>query len=211
MSAAPRTHPLQSTIDSHNSRSSTTSATTPQHTNRCRHLPLNNTPLPPTLPLYTTHQQMQARAFKQACRPVRAAAAASSRALVTPVRAMATAAPSHNPQAVTKKVFFDMEIGGNPAGEYLGCVFLGVFGGVFGWLCACVERLYALYNAYMGVTSGFRCLTAAQVLVDPTLPQELGLPTWLAVTQPASCQHVHATNVSQWLCQWFQLWVFHIC
>jgi len=36
--------------------------------------------------------------------------------MVAPVRAMASQAPSHNPGAVTSKVFFDMEIGGNNAG-----------------------------------------------------------------------------------------------
>lgn len=35
-----------------------------------------------------------------------------------PVRAMATAAPEHNRDKVTKKVFFDMEIGGQPAGVF---------------------------------------------------------------------------------------------
>jgi hypothetical protein len=57
--------------------------------------------------------QMQRKVFTQ-CRPALQRAAASR--LVT-VRAMATAGPSHNPTAITKKVFFDMEIGGNAAGE----------------------------------------------------------------------------------------------
>jgi hypothetical protein len=57
--------------------------------------------------------QMQRKVFTQ-CRPALQRTAASR--LVT-VRSMATAAPSHNPTAITKKVFFDMEIGGNNAGE----------------------------------------------------------------------------------------------
>eukprot|EP00775_Hariotina_reticulata_P009478 gene9478-9642_t len=40
------------------------------------------------------------------------------------VRAMATAAPEHNRDKVTKKVFFDMEIGGQPAGR----IVVGLYG-----------------------------------------------------------------------------------
>lgn len=55
--------------------------------------------------------QMQGKVFTQ-CRPALQRAAANSR-MVT-VRAVASQA--HNPNAVTKKVFMDMEIGGNKAG-----------------------------------------------------------------------------------------------
>lgn len=53
---------------------------------------------------------MQRQVFTQ-CRPALQRAATSR--MVT-VRAMASKA--HNPAAITKKVFFDMEVGGNKAG-----------------------------------------------------------------------------------------------
>lgn len=56
--------------------------------------------------------QMQRQVFTR-CRPTLQRAAASR--LVT-VRAMASQA--HNPGAITKKVFFDMEVGGNKAGAH---------------------------------------------------------------------------------------------
>lgn len=58
------------------------------------------------------------RAASRISRPVLQRAATSSR--LVSVRAMA--AKAHNPGAITKKVFFDMEIGGNKAG---GCCSVG--------------------------------------------------------------------------------------
>jgi hypothetical protein len=57
--------------------------------------------------------QIQGKVFTQ-CRPALQRAAATSR-MVT-VRAVASQA--HNPNAITKKVFMDMEIGGNKAGGH---------------------------------------------------------------------------------------------
>lgn len=58
--------------------------------------------------------QMQRSVLRSSVRVNRAAAGRA----FAPVRCMA-AAPSHNPTAVTKKVYFDISIGGQPEGEPL--------------------------------------------------------------------------------------------
>lgn len=75
--------------------------------------PLNNSPglSPSPFPCAPPVLQMQGKVFTR-CRPALQRAAGSR--MVT-VRTMASA---HNPAAITKKVFFDMEIGGNKAGEF---------------------------------------------------------------------------------------------